>query len=568
LTPLSELVTINYVYDPLHRLTEANYSNGDYYHYAYDPVGNRLTQDHMLNGQSSVVNYTYDNANRLASAGGLTYTFDNNGNLLSDGVNTYTYDSANRLISINGTSFFSYNGLGDRLSQTVNGQTTTYTLDLNAGLTQVLDDGTNAYVYGVGRIAQVNAGTEYFLGDALGSVRQIVDANTEITLSKAYDPYGNVTYSAGSGTSPFAFTGEQMDASGLTYLRARYYSSSDGRFLTRDTWSGDYNRPLSLNRWMYVEGNPVNRVDPTGRFSSDVIFKNISHWEFDHNPAHPSWLTKSNRERWGFFMMLRNAEDGSFFQLGSLKLDQFQLKPFMNYGKPHVITAINCDNLFVDFRQPLRDFYETEVKKQRGISIWWRDTSATHYKLTPGFSSSYSTEGYYEKIFVDGTYTSDLPGYRSISLAFPIQGTTLEGNIIVDKTGNFHLSIAGGGGATLGVGYAETYNCNTFGGCNNYYPLKPSDITQAIDGICLQGNAILITGINIAPICWGFGLNAESFTSSVTLYSGIQGGIGGGGSVTLPLWWIVPTQPSLSWKWAEDERLNGFLLGRNVRFFD
>lgn len=27
---------------------------------------------------------------------------------------------------------------------------------------------------------------------------------------------------------------------------------------------GDYSRPLSLNRWIYVEGNPINRWDPTG----------------------------------------------------------------------------------------------------------------------------------------------------------------------------------------------------------------------------------------------------------------------------------------------------------------
>lgn len=34
--------------------------------------------------------------------------------------------------------------------------------------------------------------------------------------------------------------------------------------MSRDAWDGDYSRPLSLNRWNYVEGNPVNRVDPTG----------------------------------------------------------------------------------------------------------------------------------------------------------------------------------------------------------------------------------------------------------------------------------------------------------------
>ncbi len=44
-------------------------------------------------------------------------------------------------------------------------------MDLSTGLTQALSDGTNHYIYGVGRIAQVNTGTEYFLGDAIVSIR-------------------------------------------------------------------------------------------------------------------------------------------------------------------------------------------------------------------------------------------------------------------------------------------------------------------------------------------------------------------------------------------------------------
>ena len=158
----------------------------------------------MVAGQTSNVAYQYDHANRLTSVGGVTYVYDNNGNLLNDGVNTYVYDSANRLKSVSNqssVSSFDYNGLGDRLQQTVNGQTTNYTLDLNAGLTQVLNDGTNVYVYGLGRIAQVNTTTEYFLGDALGSVRQLVNSGGTVTLAKSYMPYGETLSSAGSGTS-------------------------------------------------------------------------------------------------------------------------------------------------------------------------------------------------------------------------------------------------------------------------------------------------------------------------------------------------------------------------------
>ncbi len=106
---------------------------------------------------------------------------------------------------------------------------------------------------------------EYFWGDALGSVRQLTDPNGNLTLSKAYDPYGTVAQSAGAGQSGYGYTNEYQDSyNDLVYLRARHYAPSMGRFLTRDTWAGNYNRPGSLNRWGYVEGNPINAVDPSG----------------------------------------------------------------------------------------------------------------------------------------------------------------------------------------------------------------------------------------------------------------------------------------------------------------
>lgn len=86
-------------------------TTGDTYHYSYDPLGNRLSQESTVNGlepalngsEGSTVSYVYDDANRLASAGGQSYTFDANGNLLNDGLNTYAYDTANRLSAVNGS---------------------------------------------------------------------------------------------------------------------------------------------------------------------------------------------------------------------------------------------------------------------------------------------------------------------------------------------------------------------------------------------------------------------------------------------------------------------------------
>jgi len=67
------------------------------------------------------------------------------------------------------TFSYAYNGLGDRVNQTVNEVTTDYVLDIQSSLTQVLQNGTNTYLYGVNRIAQVTeTQTDYFLPNALG----------------------------------------------------------------------------------------------------------------------------------------------------------------------------------------------------------------------------------------------------------------------------------------------------------------------------------------------------------------------------------------------------------------
>jgi YD repeat-containing protein len=77
----------------------------------------------------------------------------------SDEMDISLHDHANRLVGVTQESdvySFAYLGSGDRIGQTVNGVTATYTLDLNTGLTQVLSDGMSTYLYGNGRIAQMN----------------------------------------------------------------------------------------------------------------------------------------------------------------------------------------------------------------------------------------------------------------------------------------------------------------------------------------------------------------------------------------------------------------------------
>jgi hypothetical protein len=60
--------------------------------------------------------------------------------MLADGQAVYKYNTANKLVGVTkGTSniVYAYSSLGDRLHQIADGVTTDYTLNINAGLTQV-----------------------------------------------------------------------------------------------------------------------------------------------------------------------------------------------------------------------------------------------------------------------------------------------------------------------------------------------------------------------------------------------------------------------------------------------
>ena len=70
--------------------------------------------------------------------------------------------------------------------------------------------------------------------------------------------------------------GVKTDRDGLYYMRARYYDQDIKRFINRDVLSGDIGNSQSLNRFCYVQGNPVSLTDPFGLCpDSNVAFKKL-----------------------------------------------------------------------------------------------------------------------------------------------------------------------------------------------------------------------------------------------------------------------------------------------------
>ncbi len=216
--------TLAYGYDALSRVLSADEFPGAEpaavparaWDYTFDRAGNRLGESLALNGGTPTVRtFSYNAANQISSAG---YSYDANGNLLADGVTTYTWDRADRLLSAGGASY-AYDGLGNRVRQTVGTVVTQVLLDLQPGLTQMLAQtagaATDHFVHGpAGVLSQRDSagGWEWPLADGLGSVRSVADNANAVLETRAYDPYGQPLSSTGTPQTPFGFTGELADA--------------------------------------------------------------------------------------------------------------------------------------------------------------------------------------------------------------------------------------------------------------------------------------------------------------------------------------------------------------------
>ena len=267
-------------YDNLYRLigeTITDAVNGNRTSvFEYDKVGNRksITVDGVQ------ILSSYDENDRLTQQGDIIYSYDNNGNTLTetldDNITTYNYTAKNELISVdkNGiTTQYGYNANGIRTSKTQEGITTSYLVDENRPYAQVLkeSDGSNEtfYTYGLDLLSQKKNGAQsYYHYDALGSTRALSDSTGNITDTYDYAADGVTLNQTGTSENSYLFSGEQRDSeTGNYYLRARYYDPSRPGFLTMDTWNGKDEKPVTLNKYIYADVDPVNGIDPSGNMT-------------------------------------------------------------------------------------------------------------------------------------------------------------------------------------------------------------------------------------------------------------------------------------------------------------
>ena len=279
-------LTSSYLYDALGQLTSFTRSDGQSESYVYDPVGNMTAK--TQNGVSTTMRYNAANQLIQSVTGNDTtkYTYDANGNLTrsenAGGARSYAYNALNLLESFTRedgyTETYSYNA--NRLLseiRTSEDLTTTLTWDILYGDGVVISAAQNGqttnYTYGLERISAISGSTRTeYVYDGRASVAAEISYNTSGSIlvslsekkitSKSYTPFGEQLGEAASG---FGYNGEYYNAAtGMIYLRARFYEPEMNRFSQKDTLRGSITDGISLNRYLYCQNDPVNFADYNG----------------------------------------------------------------------------------------------------------------------------------------------------------------------------------------------------------------------------------------------------------------------------------------------------------------
>ena len=326
--------TAAYTYDMLGRITRETKTGREDISYTYDAnnnrkqmtIGNKTTayqynkNDELLRTdtlhtdteKNDVVIYKNDkNGNQLATVNRSeipTEAKDTSyidvdvtlgDNQLNDNVVNH-YNALNQLtetLTKNYKVSFTYDAEGLRTGKTVNGEKTIYVWDGDQVVMELSKGGAvqKRYIRGNDLVyADKGENTEktYYVTDMHGNVVQLLDESGNVTKTYEYDSFGNEVKPEKKDENPYRYCGEYYDKeTEEVYLRARYYEPSVGRFITRDTYTGESDEPLSLHLYTYCENDGVNAWDPSGHYK--IKMKHINGMKWKKNWKGRKWTKKN-----------------------------------------------------------------------------------------------------------------------------------------------------------------------------------------------------------------------------------------------------------------------------------
>lgn len=264
-----------YSYDGAGRFSyakeEKNGTIADSWQYCYDLAGN-LTSQGTDQGCPRGTTYTYNDAQELTAKSSTSgsWSYDAIGNETAGASTddytrtgeTWTDYSQMSSITVNGKAYSGQYGSTDQSERIRLGDTYFHNgpLGLSAKSTAGVDMGFNREPGGTLNSMTTGGKSYYYLTDAIGSVIGLVDVDGNKVDTYTYSPRGVriLAQSSEPVAQPYRFAGNYQDPTGLYHLQARYYDANVGRFTQPDP-SGQEQNP-----YLYAEGDPVNRIDPSG----------------------------------------------------------------------------------------------------------------------------------------------------------------------------------------------------------------------------------------------------------------------------------------------------------------
>ncbi|MEU8892520.1 RHS repeat-associated core domain-containing protein [Streptomyces sp. NPDC048442] len=265
-----------YEYDSAGRFSYATEMKGTTlaasYQYCYDPAGNLTSQGSAKGCPVAGTAYTYNDASQITSRAGSTegWSHDKAGNETAGNVSVdrartggiWSDHSQQNSVTVGGKTYTGLYGSTDQSERLFYGDTTMHNgpLGLSAKTDPSGDMGFSREPSGTLNSMTTGGKAYYYLTDALGSVLALADETGAKVNEYRYSPRGVDGTFTEKVPQPYRFAGGYQDPTGLYHYGARYYDPRIGRFTSTDP-SGQEKNP-----YLYAEGDPVNRIDPTGLF--------------------------------------------------------------------------------------------------------------------------------------------------------------------------------------------------------------------------------------------------------------------------------------------------------------
>jgi RHS repeat-associated protein len=271
--------TYVYTYDTVGRLEAVRRDGTLVTHAIYDNGGPGNGNRTSLTQAGNTRVASYDAQDRLLTQGDTTYLHGANGDLqakqVGTQITTYTYDAWGNLLSAtlpNGTRLdYEVDAQNRRVGKKLNDiQVQGFLYDGQWRVIAELSGGNqlvSQFIYATDGHSPdylIKGGITYrIISDHLGSPRIIVNtSDNSIAQRLDYDEWGNVLHDSNPGFQPFGFANGLYDRdTKLLRFGARDYDPESARWTSKDPIRF---RGGDTDLYAYVNGDPVNAVDPLG----------------------------------------------------------------------------------------------------------------------------------------------------------------------------------------------------------------------------------------------------------------------------------------------------------------